>query len=305
VVPRRTEAQILESLCMCKGHPRGLVWRVIYYCVSKFAIRGGCELYRTWCVDFGFGKDHKGEFVEYHERTSKNGKASLKRFQPEHFRLALRNYEVDVVDTFRRYYSHLPEGVESLFLSVIDNPRTCVWYSRTVMGLKSLRSTVRNMLVENGLDPDGFTNKSGRATLVTRMAEAGVPPEVGMTVTGGPAFFKLLLCIFVHGFSRNVDPSLFLDFCILYPGHMSSKSYAKYDKSKEAKIRAAQRCAAEPGLTYAEALKEETMVLAERMVDGDLEDVKQNLRHEFDSEECNPPKKLKGSCSGNLFLFEC
>jgi hypothetical protein len=135
-------------------------------------------------VDFSLGKDHRGGFVEYHERTSKNGKASLKRFQPEHFRMAVRNYEEDVVDTFRRYLSHFPEDVEAFFLSVIDNPRTCVWYSKTVMGMKSLRNVVKNILVENGLDAEEFTNNSGRTTLVTRMAEAGVPPEVGMDVTG-------------------------------------------------------------------------------------------------------------------------
>jgi hypothetical protein len=83
------------------------------------------------------------------------------------------------------------------------------------------------------------------------------------------------------------------------PGHMSSKSYLKYDRSKEAKVRAAQRCAAEPGLTYAQALREETMVLAELMVNGDLEDVKRNLSVEFDEVELNPPKKLKGSQSAS------
>jgi hypothetical protein len=98
--------------------------------------------------------------------------------------MPVKNYEEDVLDTFRRYFSHLPEGVEAFFLSVIDTPASCVWYSKTVMGLKSLRNVVKNILVENGLDPEQFTNKSGRTTLVTRMAEAGVPPEVGMDVTG-------------------------------------------------------------------------------------------------------------------------
>jgi hypothetical protein len=82
-------------------------------------------------------------------------------------------------------------------------------------------------------------------------------------------------------------------------GHMSSKSYSKYDRSKEAKVRAAQRCVSEPGLTYVQALQEETMTLREKMVFG-LSDVKRNLGVEFDGDNCksdeNPQKKLKGIC---------
>jgi hypothetical protein len=80
---------------------------------------------------------------------------------------------------------------------------------------------------------------------------------------------------------------------------MPSKSCSKYDCSKEAKVRAAQRCVSEPGLTYVQALEEETLELRETMVLG-LTDVKRNLGVEFDGDSCksdqNPPKKLKGSC---------
>jgi hypothetical protein len=184
VVARRTEEELLADISMSVNHPRGLLWRVAFYCLMRFAIRGGRELYDVrrsdWVIDF----DHKGEYVEYHERSSKNGKATFKRFQPEHFRLAVKVYDLDVVDSFKRYFKHLPEGPEAFFLSVIDTPQTVVWYSITVMGLKSLTTLVKRILSDNGLDPEDFSNKSGRTTLVTRMAEAGVPPEVGMDVTG-------------------------------------------------------------------------------------------------------------------------
>ena len=46
----------------------------------------------------------------------------------------------------------------------------------------------------------------------------------------------------------------FLDFdlvgFVLLAGHQSATAYAKYDRSKEAKIWAAQRCAAQRRLTY-------------------------------------------------------
>jgi hypothetical protein len=43
-----------------------------------------------------------------------------------------------------------------------------------------------------------------------------------------------------------------------------------------------------------QALKEETMEVREKMVEGELVDIKRNLLVEFDGEDENPPKKLKG-----------
>ena len=59
------------------------------------------ELYNTRRVDFVVDSDERGEFVEYHKRSSKNGKATLKKYQPEHFCLAIKIYESDVLDTFK------------------------------------------------------------------------------------------------------------------------------------------------------------------------------------------------------------
>src|SRR5450759_1082906 len=105
-----------------------------YYCMFQFSIRGGRELHRLARADFEVGVDNGGRFVQYHERTSKNGKATMKKFQPEHFRPAMKVYEVDVVDTFDMYYKHLPDGMSEFFLAVIDNPRTISWYFRSPMG---------------------------------------------------------------------------------------------------------------------------------------------------------------------------
>jgi hypothetical protein len=199
VVPKRTEDAVLADLSMGKTHPHGLFPRVGYYCVFCFSICGGGELHRLHREDFKLGKDCNGAFVKYHERTAKNGKASMTKFQPEHFRPAVKCNEADVVVTFTRYMFHLPDGMEEFFLSVINNPRTYAWYSKASMGIKCLRGLLREIFVENGLDPDKFTNKSGRATLVTRMAESGVPPEVGMLVTGQAltfVYFFLCFCLF-------------------------------------------------------------------------------------------------------------
>jgi hypothetical protein len=59
----------------------------------------------------------------------------------------------------------------------------------------------------------------------------------------------------------------------------------------------------EPGLIYAQALKEETMVLGDLMVNGELADVKRNLSVEFEEEDINPQKRLKATNSGELMYF--
>jgi hypothetical protein len=59
------------------------------------------------------------------------------------------------------------------------------------------------------------------------------------------------------------------NFCGVYAGHQNAKSYARYDRTREAKVRAAQRCAADSSLTYVEALRQETSGLKAKMVEGD------------------------------------
>jgi hypothetical protein len=96
VVGHWTEEELLADSSMSKDTARGLLWRIIFWCLFKFALRGDAELYGVKRTDFAIGFDHKGEYVEYHERSSKNGKATLKRFQPEHFWLVVKVYDIDV-----------------------------------------------------------------------------------------------------------------------------------------------------------------------------------------------------------------
>jgi hypothetical protein len=57
VLPRLTKVQIFSSLSMCPGHPRGLLWRIVYYCLFCFGLRGGCKLYRVKCVDWSISSE--------------------------------------------------------------------------------------------------------------------------------------------------------------------------------------------------------------------------------------------------------
>jgi hypothetical protein len=66
------------------------------------------------------------------------------------------------------------------------------------MGIKTIQSAVKKLFEENGLDPQDYSNKSGRTTHITRMAAAGVPAEVGMLVTGE---FVSFVCFFWYEYS--------------------------------------------------------------------------------------------------------
>jgi hypothetical protein len=138
-----------------------------------FSIRGGNELHRVRQDDFTFGTDFKGQFVEYHEWCSKNGKASMKKFQLEHFHMGVKNYKPDVVVSFEEYILHLPEGTLKIFFTPIPALRSPAWYSKASMGVKPLKNLVKEICVENGLDPDSFSNKFGRTTLVTSWCKLG------------------------------------------------------------------------------------------------------------------------------------
>jgi hypothetical protein len=196
----RTESQVLDDIAMSMGHPKGLLCRVAYYCIFSFGIRGGGELHRLWRADFTFGEDDKGKYICNVERYSKNYKCTLTKFQPEHFWDPVKVYDADVYETFTRYCDQLPEGMKEFFLTSIPNPRERVWYAKLVMGLKPLSGLVKQIFVENGLDPKEYSNKLGRVTLVTHMSDLGVLSEIGMKVTGKWQFIWGPFLIFSSAF---------------------------------------------------------------------------------------------------------
>lgn len=125
----------------------------------------------------------------------------------------------------RQYLQHLPllaTGVkEDLFLCAITNPTSNVWYNRvSKVGINVTSGWLRNMLNLVGLPGDLFSNKSGRASLVTRMAAKGVPDEIGMLIIG----------------------------------HHTVSSYGWYDRTQELKMAAATLVSANPRMNYEKVL---------------------------------------------------
>jgi hypothetical protein len=82
-----------------------------------------------------------------------------------------------------------------------------VWYLIALIGQKSLTTLGKSILSKNGLDPEDFSNKSERTTLLTRMEKASVPSKVGMGMTG-----KLFELTFHHFFWINILLRLIVGF---------------------------------------------------------------------------------------------
>jgi hypothetical protein len=148
VVSLKTEEQILshKSMSVLSGKP--LLRRLGYHCIFSFALRGGSELWRAEVDDFSFGADDKGPYVCYQERCSKNYKATMSKFQPEHFLAPLYIYDAGVIDTFQRYFARRPKGMKELFLNVIPSPGRYAWYSKAPMGLKPIQTLVKQSLLK-------------------------------------------------------------------------------------------------------------------------------------------------------------
>lgn len=149
------------------------------------------------------------------------------------------SYEADFVLTVKQYMRHMPpleEGTkQDLFMGAITNPAGNVWYNKVLKVSKERAGAwLANMLKLVGLSADVFSNRSGRATLITRMAARGVPDEVGMLISG----------------------------------HHTINGYLRYDRTKAIKMEAATLVAANPLLSYESAIKEVSKKFFEEEIVG-------------------------------------
>lgn len=141
----------------------------------------------------------------YDERLSKNYKANLKCFQEEQFRPAVYSYDPDVIHTWMTLDVHYPPALKllqksHLLLSLIDAPLTPIWFkvrekNRVIegvnLGINQIRSYLKLMAEEAGVDSGSIMNKTGRVTGISRMAMGNVPRHVMAEITGHRALTSL------------------------------------------------------------------------------------------------------------------
>lgn len=150
----------------------------------------------------------------------------------------------------RQYLRHLPilttNVKEDLFLCPITSPANNVWYNReNKVGINVTSSWLKNMLKLVGLSGELFSNRSGRASLVTRMATKGVPDVISMLITS----------------------------------HHIVSDYGRYDCTKELKMAAATLVSANPRMNYKKALSIVSKDFVAKKLVGSVEDLNPLIAH--------------------------
>jgi hypothetical protein len=106
--------------------------------------------------------------------------------QDEHFRVLVKCYSRDVVETWRVYDEHMADDLKNgnLFLTAVgDNPTSNSWYKNQNVGLHQISAWLKMMA--NAAKVEGkVTNKTGRRTAISRMSIANVPRDVMCQITG-------------------------------------------------------------------------------------------------------------------------
>jgi hypothetical protein len=117
----------------------------------------------------------------------------------------------------------IDDGVcPDLFMRAISSPTSNVWYNRKhKVGIDASSKWLKCMLKLVGIDDGLISNKSGRVSLITRMAASGVPDEVGMLVSG----------------------------------HHTQSGYSRYDRTEKLKMEAAIHVSCNPGVSFQQAMQ--------------------------------------------------
>lgn len=116
---------------------------------------------------------------------SKNYKVNMQRYQDDHFRVAIKVFEPNVVETFVLYFIHLPSSAKYLFYLIIDNLRTSIWYAKgNKVSEKNLSNIMKTLYQDNSLSFANITNKVDHASLISWLQKKGVSNVVGMRITG-------------------------------------------------------------------------------------------------------------------------
>ncbi|KAL3687813.1 hypothetical protein R1sor_014122 [Riccia sorocarpa] len=250
VLSLEEEKLILDQKICQIDTPTGLNYRMGFFCLRNFLIRGQKELRNVNIEDFQIVNLPIGQALRFTQGHNKNYRFSLARAGIEQHRPAVDCHLPDIISTFKQLESKRPkvwkklkEPPHPLFLTprqsfLVDDD---VWFKEGPVGENTLAKYSARMTANlPTLQGKIISNKSLRSTAISRMAEALVPQQDGMRQTG----------------------------------HKDEKSYAKYIQNPSGvKDRAAQRIISgevENGqlLTYEAALRDEQLCFARLQVNS-------------------------------------
>jgi hypothetical protein len=151
----------------------------------------------------------------------------------------------------------------------IPNPAKTVWYNKShKVSEARCGHFLKAMLEIVGINADCFSNKSGRATLVTKMATLGVPNEIGMMITG----------------------------------HHTVDGYSRYDRTQDLKKEAANLVSRTPHLSWNSAMDEVSKKFLENKYVGSVENLKPLMAEGTKEDLALTLKQKKVRCLAFLIL---
>ena len=199
VISLEYENELWKKNILGKDTPDKLRQTVLFMNDVHFGLRAGDEHYDLHrnasgkLSQFSFQRNQKGQrCVVYTEdtvtKTNDGGLASLKKDRKVVWMYPSSDITRCPVRLFDKYISLCPEirtGKQktNFYLRSLDRPNPAQWYSNQVVGLNTLRQTVKQML--KSADLDGyFTNHSLRRTSTTRLFQAGIDRKLVKEFTG-------------------------------------------------------------------------------------------------------------------------
>ena len=169
--------------------PTKLVHTLVYLFGKNFALRGRDEHRRLQMSMIEEQYDHlEGRyfllFTENISKTSRGGIHDSKK-EPKKTR-AYENQQCPdrcIVQLFRKYLNHRPQGVEDFYLTPLINPKSDVWFKVTPMGVNQLANVVKQ-LFQNADIKGHFTNHSLKRTARSQLCADGFGRDVVVKKTG-------------------------------------------------------------------------------------------------------------------------
>ena len=172
--------------------PRALTNAVFITICMGFAMRGREKHHDMKMEDFTFETDNKGnKYINYRYGNTKTNPSGL-NFKPRKISGRLYEHGGDrcPFKIFEELRNHRPIEMRNtgpLYLSVIDRPKTNVWFKKMPMGVHTINTIVRNMT--QNCPPlksinKKITNHSIRKTAVRKLRESGFQKAEIKNVTG-------------------------------------------------------------------------------------------------------------------------
>ena len=153
--------------------PKSIIATLWWQLTQHFGLRGRQEQHSIKVEDFSFRKDETGaSYIVYAEGIIKTRQSGLHQKSwlqlPKMFETQSERCPVKL---FQKYLSKRPVGTEKsgpFYLQPIANPLTNIWYKKTLMGINSINSMMKDLISNSPLQNSEkhLANYSARKTLV-------------------------------------------------------------------------------------------------------------------------------------------